>query len=122
MAISTDGKIGAGLTLLFGLGTGAIAIWPEAKSIGWATVSVSIAGLLWLAFYHFRSRAKRTRWPQMQEYRPSTTISASGRSKVDIADSFSTADILAHGDENASITARRVTHRPPGPSGRSSHN
>ena len=54
MAVSTEGKIGIALTLLFGLGAGAVLVVPEQQVwIGWGIVTVSLTGLVILGVYHF---------------------------------------------------------------------
>jgi hypothetical protein len=55
MAISTEGKIGIGLTLLFGLGGGAVIVAPQQVWIGWTIIAFSLAGLLCLGIYHISS-------------------------------------------------------------------
>lgn len=64
MQISGEGKIGFGLALVFGLGGGAIMVWPEDRWIGWAMMAFSGTGLLFLGAHHFAmvSRFKRLNW------------------------------------------------------------
>jgi len=54
MRISAEGKIGIGLALLFGLGTGAVIVWPDDRWIGWAMMGVSALGLAMLGVHHFK--------------------------------------------------------------------
>jgi hypothetical protein len=62
MDISLEGKIGIGLTFLFGLGGFAMMIWPTHLIIGWTGMGLSIAGLIALTIYHFTQ--KQTSEPQ----------------------------------------------------------
>ena len=54
MAISTEGAIGIGLTLLFGAGAGAMSAWPDQVWIGKTVMALSGAGIVALGFYYFR--------------------------------------------------------------------
>lgn len=56
MALSTEGKIGIGLTLVFALGGGTVIVFPHAVWVGWATMILSGLGLIALTAHHF--------WPQ----------------------------------------------------------
>jgi hypothetical protein len=53
MAISTEGKIQIALALVFGIGAGAMMLFPEQKIIGAALIAFSIAGFCLLGWYHF---------------------------------------------------------------------
>ncbi len=53
MAISTEGKIGIGLALLFGAGSGAMMVAPNHLEIGWSLIAFSLAGLIALGWHHF---------------------------------------------------------------------
>jgi hypothetical protein len=53
MQISSEGKIGIGLTLAFGLGGGATVTFPEQRWIGAIIVLVSTIGLILLAISYF---------------------------------------------------------------------
>jgi hypothetical protein len=60
MAISDEGKIGIGLTLLFGAGTGAVLIAPQQQTwIGGALIAISVVGFVLLAIHHIRTRAPK---------------------------------------------------------------
>ena len=60
MHISSGGKIGFFLALIFSAGTGATMVWPDDKWIGWLTMVVSVAGLIVLAVNHLNYlRAKK---------------------------------------------------------------
>ena len=62
MAISTEGKIGIGLTLLFGLGGGAVIVAPEQQVwIGWVVIAFSLLGLVVLGVHHVSAAVVPTR-------------------------------------------------------------
>jgi hypothetical protein len=68
MAISTEGKIGIALTLLFGVGGGAVIVAPEQQVwIGWVMIGFSLLGLVVLGINHVSSAVAPTRGksPQM---------------------------------------------------------
>jgi len=52
MHISGEGKLTTFLTLAFGVGAGAVVIWPAEKAIGWAIMIPSALGLVWLLYHH----------------------------------------------------------------------
>ena len=59
MAISSEGKIGIGLTLLFGLGGGAVVVAPQQLWIAWTIIAISLTGLVILGIYHFWPKRNR---------------------------------------------------------------
>jgi hypothetical protein len=62
MGISTEGKIGIGLTLLFGAGAGAVMVAPEQQVwIGWILIIVSAIGFVLLISYHLATRVRKPR-------------------------------------------------------------
>ena len=56
MAISAEGAIGIGLTLLFGAGAGAMSAWPDQVWIGKTVIALAGAGFVALGVYYFRER------------------------------------------------------------------
>jgi len=51
--ISGEGKIGIVLALVFGAGTGVIAVFPDQPIFGWATIAASGVGAVLLGGHHF---------------------------------------------------------------------
>jgi hypothetical protein len=110
MAISTEGKIGIGLTLIFALGAGAVIVWPDQKLIGWAIVGLAGLGLIMLAIYHFWERKE----PKAAEpaHRASTTARARTGGMIDLENFVSTADTFADVEEGGKVSAKRSEHNP----------
>ena len=59
MHISDEGKIGIGLALLFGLGTGVVIRFPDQLWIGTAMMVLSAFGLILLAMHHFDIKKRK---------------------------------------------------------------
>jgi hypothetical protein len=115
MAISTEGKIGIALALAFGLGGGAVAVWPDQKIIGLAMMAFAALGLIALAIYHlWGPRPDRLAAPPPH----STTATAKGRGKISLENVYSTADKFADAEEEGTISAKHSVHNPSRPSGR----
>ncbi len=56
MRINPEGKIGLFLGLIGVFGAGAPMIWPESKLLGWALLSISGIGFVWLAIHHWGAK------------------------------------------------------------------
>lgn len=99
MTISTEGKIGIGLTLIFALGAGALTVAPTAIWIGWSIMALAAVGLLSLAIYHFRPRRPAIAAPQK-------TLEDLFKSDFDGLGSFLGHMILMAADRRADLPAR----------------